>query len=561
MVDIRRMALAAGMLAAFGVVIGLGRPAPAYAGYASGGVRAPLSCPPALGGRPLTRSTRGSKDGDTLVTLGCVYGGPNHLASEVWVVDIFLATPASPAGDDTQYLKYSCGGVPADPTQYVVSANHLAYIWFVTTTPSSRFVRDAAAFLVSQVAAHAKSCPPSSSVPARSSRSHVSKAATAPASAGTAARSSGSGGFDPIAGLAAGAVAVAALAGTALGVNVMRKRSTGTTASTRTSDVPNAIYDGPPAIGMLVNQGWLTPVARPDGTVGYRPTGDLRQYLAYDHGGWQPGFAAGTTGPDGSNVGELAGVAYTPSTDGLIDSITIVATNPPLPPPPAAPAPSMPSLLAPAATTTPTRTDLGSQMALDPTGEFLDFETGHYDPITIPLLLRPYVESHPAPAPPLPAPVPAPPTPPVAATAPSAPVVAPSPFAALLTPSGGSLSISAADLPRVAPTWIGPDSTITSSSFAGIRPTVTFGDGTISVLVAPYRATAQLSSRDGRIVVSEPTLNGPGADFVDTNDIRTRTQAYLDQTLNGPAAGHGLHITNVTVTHDGIRISTGPVTP
>ena len=90
---------------------------------------------------------------------------------------------------------------------------------------------------------------------------------------------------------------------------------------------------------------------------------------------------------------------------------------------------------------------------------------------------------------------------------------------------------------------------------------MTFGDGTISVLVAPYRATAQLSSRDGRIVVSEPTLNGPGADFVDTNDIRTRTQAYLDQTLNGPAAGHGLHITNVTVTHDGIRISTGPVTP
>jgi len=440
--------------------------------------------------------------------------------------------------------------------------------------------RQVAASLLAQIEPLAMSCPwPPLAGPA--SPSHAAGGTTAPAStsghgpydpiaglaagthptqttpaAGADSSSSGSDGTDPITGLAIGATALAGAAAAVVGVSTLIGRRASTRASAPTTEPGAAIYDGPPAIDMLVNQGWMTPVTRIDGTVGYRPTGDLHQYLAYDHGGWQPDFAAGTTGPDGSPVGQLAGVAYTPGTDGLIDSITIVATNPPTP----APAPSLPSPLAPAATTTETATDLGSQMLLDPTGEFMDFESGPYGQMTIPFALRALVYSIPEPAPASPVPASSSALTPSTPTASTGPAV-PSPFAALLTPSGGSITIIAADLPQVAPKWIAPDGTITTEPFAGIRPALTFSDGIINVRVGPYNASAQLTGSAGRLFVSQPTIDGPMAHLVDTKNIRTLAQTYLDQTLNGPTAAHGLHITNVATTPDGIQLATAPITP
>jgi len=529
-------------------------------------------CPPALAASVLEPGSAVAANADGLHELDCVYRDPTN-GDEVdeqadWNV---RADP----GFTVQYPGW-CDWTPNATS--LKSTSHDAVVDYsgaVDAGADPTAARQVAASLLAQIEPFAMSCPwPPFTGPA--SPPQATGATTAPASTsgqsrydpigGLAAgahatqrtpdstadardRSSGSGGTDPITGLAAAAAALVGVAGTAWGVNALIARRGGTAASTPATDAPHAIYDGPVAIDLLVNQGWLTPITRTDGSVGYRPTGDLAQYVSFDHGGWQPGFASGTTAPDGSTVARLAGIAYTPSTDGLIDSITIVATSPPSPTPAVATtATAMPSPLAPAATTTERNTDLGSQMLLDPTGEFIDAD--QIGQLTVALAQRGLLVPPTAGSPRSSA---------QSATQPTA--AASSPFAALLRPSGGSLTISAADLPSVAPTWIAPDGTITNPAYAGITPTVTFRDGTISVRVTPYSATAQLVTRDGRIFVTEPTLHGPLADFVDTNNLRTLAQTYLDQTLNGPTAAHGLHITNVGVTPDGIHITTGPVTP
>jgi hypothetical protein len=417
--------------------------------------------------------------------------------------------------------------------------------------------RGHAATLLARAEAEAQPCP--SAKDAKPTPTAASPADTAPGTTDTPQSSSG---WDPIKALSF----VGGIGALGAGATALVRRRPRRPARSDGAPAPGTIVDGPAAIAMLHGQGWISPVTRGDGSIGWKPTGDLAQYVSFDHGGWQPAFSAGTTTPAGDAVQQLVGVAFTPGPDGLIDTITVVASSPPPAPPPAPiPDAALPSPAVPAATP-PMRAsvDPGSKMLLERSGDFLDFE-GDAGALALPFALPGIVDTLagvpptasqdvPAVAASKPAPSPAPPLP--------APAATPSgPFAPLLGRTGGSLAIGATDLHRVAPNWISADGAIAVGPFAGVHPTVTLGPGTIELSVTPYHATAQLIERNGRIFVTEPSVKGPMADFLDTKDIRETVQAHLDHALNGPIAAHGLHVTGTTVAPDGIHITTGPTAP
>jgi hypothetical protein len=119
---------------------------------------------------------------------------------------------------------------------------------------------------------------------------------------------------------------------------------------------PQVLVDGPQAIDILKHEGWVEEVPRPDGSIGYRPKGTLRQYNDTPQGTpvleHQPVV-------DGTVVRNLNGIAFNENPDGTFDCISLVVTQEPAPVPlPAAPAP-VPATSQSTDTTPPERNELG----------------------------------------------------------------------------------------------------------------------------------------------------------------------------------------------------------
>lgn len=80
-------------------------------------------------------------------------------------------------------------------------------------------------------------------------------------------------------------------------------------------------------------------VHRPDGSIGYRPKGQLKQYDDMPQG---PPRLEHQPAVDGTVVRNLHGIAYNEKPDGIFDSITLAVTEEPAPVPTLATPPSSP---------------------------------------------------------------------------------------------------------------------------------------------------------------------------------------------------------------------------
>jgi hypothetical protein len=378
--------------------------------------------------------------------------------------------------------------------------------------------RQVAQSLLSSIEPVAASCPSSAAVTSGT-----------PGQVSAPARGSHSGGFDPILGLAAGGVALAG-AGT-LGVRQLTRKRPGAAPPTP-ADVPSAIYDGQPATDLLVRQGWLAPVTRPDGSIGYQPLGDLEQFLDHDHGPWQPSFSPGTVGPDGNSVHELVGVALTPGADGMLDSVTVVTSvgNPAPAPAPAPPA------------SQPTESGAMGLLAID---EIIDSASWKPSAWELQQIHDQFAAMTPSPGVPPPS-------------------VPTSPLESLLR-SGGEAVITPDAIPRLVPQWFAPDGslsvhgTFVDALLNGEHPKVHIDGGALDVKVAMHHARATFEARDGRVVAHLQSLEGPlGISVIEPDDLQEGLQHYLDTHLNGPAAANGLRVTDVHLADGAVHITTTP---
>jgi hypothetical protein len=502
------------------------------------------TCPAAIGQYQLEPGSQVTSNPDGLHALNCRYEDANGME----LAEDALWTVAADPGLNIQHPGFCNMEQFSDTLNSTTNSASVNYQSAIVDDSDHAQARRVAYELMAQIEPLGLSCSPS--------------AAASPAPGSTATpplTEKDDNNFAPIVGLSTGAVGLATTVLVRKGIRKRRGDGPGPAPTT------SAIYDGNDATTLLVEQGWLEPVARPDGSTGWRPLGDLTRFLNFDHGPWQPPFAPGTIGPDGNALHQLTGVAMTPAADGTLDSVTVVTSvGPPTPVPPIA-APSAPvdvavaSPMAPAAapSTPALGSDPGSQMLLDLSGNFLDWDTDDCEGMAVPLALRAMaLEAIEEVLASVPAPliIPAPPAPP-AIPAPTGP------FAALLGPSGGSLTIGAADLAQLAPDRIAADGTIREGVYEGKKPTFAIGDTTINVNLSPYRGSVELHARGGRIVVDPPDVEGPMAEFmVDPVKVQTIAQGYLDASFNGPINARGLHVAGVQLTPDGVRITTTPVT-
>jgi hypothetical protein len=529
-----------GLLALIAMLAGTAAFAPGAAAETS-----QLKCPASVGALRLAYSM-GPEEAQGYRTLECRFGssydqGDTYLLVGWYVSGDMVRPGLCGTPEETSDVPSTNGG----PT--LASKTHRAFVLIgelllTEKAATAAGARAAASTLLAQAESEAQLCPDPTGATA-----DITPALPVVTNPGPTTTPNGNSGWNPIKALAA-AGGVGLLGGSAAAAVRIRRRPRTSPTAVPTSQI---VVDGSDAISILRHQGWLEPVTRPDGSVGWKPKGDLDQFVSFDHGAWQPAFISGLATSGGAHVGNLVGLAFTPGADGLIDSVTFVASVAP-------PAGPMPSPLAPAATspTTGTGPDPGSRMLLDPSGGFTGTATSDFDTIMEPLVthgrVRVPLASGLTPSPVHSAPAPA-------ALVHAVPPPAAGPFGALLNPAGGSLAIGGADLPHVAPGWIAADGTISHGPFAGMHPVVNFGDGNIELRVPPYHATAQLHARGGRIVVDEPSVKGPLADFLDTGDIRAQAQKFLDASLNNPLAARGLHVNGAQINAGGIHITTAPV--
>jgi hypothetical protein len=308
---------------------------------------ADLTCPPAIGGLPLTSSVRILSDADQAKnpkyqrddrTLDCFYKFHDSIQLAVnWYVD---PSPVVLGCGDKSF------SVGTNNHTYVRNSGtrRAWYVYIVNTRwdPSvAPLIRPLAEKWLAKVEPLASAC-------------HGGSGGIALSGGGTSGVP-----FLPLIG--GGAIVVMAAA-TALFVRskggLGQRSAAAPTLAASGSDV---IYSGPDAIRILQSEGWIHQVGSAlDGRPLYRPVGDLAQFDNLPQG--QPQLQHQPSTPGANQPTTLGGIAYQPvDASGAFTEMTIVvhevavpaAAIPPAPTPPPAPPPAAPPAAAPAAAPAP----------------------------------------------------------------------------------------------------------------------------------------------------------------------------------------------------------------
>jgi hypothetical protein len=341
--------LAAGLLAGVALVAGAHAAGADWTGPLPDGIR----CPPTVAGRALTHAAGGVETVLVVEEAECKYGALHEIevslsfdteATKVRqnCLNKFDTRTDQAFGDITDrvipnHSLFRSGGA-------IRNFDHaIAIQWDVAKKADSDAAKSAALDLAQQAEAVALPCngtgtvspapaagePPSNEPPSNEPPSNE-PVSNEPVS-NQPASNQPSGNSVPVGvGLVGGGL-LAAVGGMLLG----RSGNGGGGDAPTPVPLEDRVIDGPEAIKALQKEGLLETVTRPDGTIGYRPIGDLAQF---DHLPQTRVPLRNQPIVDGEQLHDVGALAYHERPDGTFDSATIVAgVQPATPPPPQPP--------------------------------------------------------------------------------------------------------------------------------------------------------------------------------------------------------------------------------